>query len=183
MTTSRHVTTAMLAMTAGLAAPSSCRSQAPSTSPRRRTRLTPNTSATTRRRSPGTAPTSRRWLQPVGQYANTGITLVSGALSGGTGRPPSACPTANLRGYSGLDVSAAGVAAAWDGGVAAGRHSAVRRCRQPGLAEVAAAATASALTPASLASTPALAGPRSARAVAPCRTTPPAPTSTRRQTA
>ena len=52
-----------------------------------------------------------------GGTANTGITLVSGALSGGT---PSAAfgvlSTANLRGYSGLDVSAAGVAAAWDNG-------------------------------------------------------------------
>ena len=55
-----------------------------------------------------------------GGTANTGITLIAGALNGGA---PSAAfgvlATNNLRGYSGLDISAAGLAAAWDNGGAA----------------------------------------------------------------
>ena len=55
-----------------------------------------------------------------GGTANTGITLVAGALSGGT---PSAAfgvlATNNTRGYSGLDINGSGVVAAWDNGGAA----------------------------------------------------------------
>ncbi|MGC6489052.1 MAG: hypothetical protein ACON4Z_15495, partial [Planctomycetota bacterium] len=121
MTTSRHLTVAILSMAAGLAAQVNLVHMGG-------VDLT-STSDPLNAEYIGNNPSAIAWngtdlyaagFNQSGGTANTGITLVAGALSGGT---PSAAfgvlATNNLRGYSGLDISAAGLAAAWDNGGAA----------------------------------------------------------------
>ena len=77
----------------------------------------------------GSAPAAIAWdgavlyaagANPTGSASDTGITRVVGALQGGQPSPAFGVLSANAqRGYSGLDVDASALAAAWDNGVIA----------------------------------------------------------------